>query len=367
MRLKDVVFHPHEIAFVGYSGSGKTTLIEKLIKQLSQNHKIGYIKHDAHQFEMDKSGKDTDRNFQAGSQQVFINDQTQWALRGHGEMSPHLLKQNFLDLDFVLVEGFKNSKLPKFVVVDENQEILSLMPDLEQVVGLIYADKPVTGSRLPQFHRDDSVGIAAFILQRFDSLKAPVYGLVVAGGKSTRMKTDKGALNYNGKSQTEHLFELMGGICEKVFVSTRQEQAELEHLAGLPRIDDLFLDMGPMGGILSAQQKYPGAAFLVVAVDLPYVDKETLKYLMSARNIFKVATCFLNPEKKWREPLLTLWEPKSFSKLLQAMGEGRTCPRKVLYNSEVKELELPQQKALINANTPDDYKSIAADLKGAQV
>lgn len=367
MRLKDVVFHPYEIAFVGYSGSGKTTLIEKLIRQLAQDHKIGYIKHDAHQFEMDKAGKDTDRNFQAGSQQVFINDTNQWALRGRSEISPLLLKQNFLDLDFVLVEGFKNSKLPKFVVVDENQEILNLLPDLDQVVGLIYSDNPIAGSELPQFHRDDVNGIAAFILQRFQSLKAPVYGLVVAGGKSTRMKTDKGALKYNGKTQTEYLYDLMSGICENVFVSARQEQAELEHLAGLPRINDLFLDMGPMGGILSAQQKYPGAAFLVVAVDLPYVDTETLKYLVSARNFFKVATCFLNPEKKWREPLLTLWEPKSYSKLLQAMGEGRTCPRKVLYNSEVKELELSQQKALINANTPDDYKVIAADLRGAQV
>ena len=53
------LFNPFEIAFCGYSETGKTTLITSLLKELSPQHKIGYVKHDAHKFQIDYEGKDT--------------------------------------------------------------------------------------------------------------------------------------------------------------------------------------------------------------------------------------------------------------------------------------------------------------------
>lgn len=58
--LKNSTFHPFEFAICGFSGSGKTTLIEKLVRLSKRNgNKVSVVKHDAHEFEMDKQGKDS--------------------------------------------------------------------------------------------------------------------------------------------------------------------------------------------------------------------------------------------------------------------------------------------------------------------
>ena len=61
---------------------------------------------------------------------------------------------------------------------------------------------------------------------------APVYGLVLAGGRSTRMRADKAALTYQGHPQLERAMALLGAQLPRTFVSVRAEQAGLRHLAG---------------------------------------------------------------------------------------------------------------------------------------
>ena len=54
--LKESLFNPMELAFCGFSGSGKTTLLTKLIQSFAHDYQVGYVKHDAHNFDMDKEG-----------------------------------------------------------------------------------------------------------------------------------------------------------------------------------------------------------------------------------------------------------------------------------------------------------------------
>ncbi|MDA9793096.1 molybdopterin-guanine dinucleotide biosynthesis protein MobB, partial [Bacteriovoracaceae bacterium] len=74
--MNEYTYHPFEIAFCGLSNSGKTTLVSKLIKELSTDYNVGYLKHDAHGFEMDKTGKDTWHATNSGASVVVINDET---------------------------------------------------------------------------------------------------------------------------------------------------------------------------------------------------------------------------------------------------------------------------------------------------
>ena len=104
--------HPYMLAFCGYSGSGKTTLITRLIDEFKSDFSVAFIKHDAHKFHMDKEGKDTWKALNSGAHEIFIHNENKWARIGKGESNLFDIKSNILNLDFVLVEGHKNTKLP---------------------------------------------------------------------------------------------------------------------------------------------------------------------------------------------------------------------------------------------------------------
>ena len=108
--------------FAGYSGSGKTTLVEQVIAHLvARGLRVSAIKHAHHGFDMDRPGKDSWRHRQAGAREVLVaSDQRMALLRefvpGHAPDVHGLLAQLQPDVDWVLVEGFKASSLPRIEV-----------------------------------------------------------------------------------------------------------------------------------------------------------------------------------------------------------------------------------------------------------
>lgn len=352
-----VHFHRHELAFCGFSNSGKSTLVSALISRLSKRFKVGYVKHDAHRFEMDKEGKDTWKAAQAGASRVQISNDKKWATLSSTPVDAFSTPFEWLDMDMVLVEGHKGSDLPKILLIDDGK-ILEQLPDNVIAQVTIDGSAPIEG--IPAFQRDDLEAIENFTLKWLtdNRLNRPLYGLVLTGGKSSRMGRDKGALNWHGEDQVRHLYKLLNDQCQKAFVSCRADQTDLPFIKGLPVITDTFLDAGPTAGMLSAMQKHPEAAWLVVACDLPWLDEQGLKQLIQARNPWKLATCFENPEKGWPEPLCTIWEPLAQKRLMQFLALNRKCPRKVLFNSNIQSIRPSNKRLLDNANTPEERERI---------
>lgn len=160
-----MLFHQREVAVCGYSGSGKTTLITRLIDRLSARHTVGYVKHDAHHFDMDTAGKDTWQARHHGARTVFINDANHWAVVANGIPPAAAVQAMFAPLDMVIVEGYKFSLLPKLVMIDKEEKILETLRG--QPVGLITAyagpESLVRGLDAPYFQRDDVDGITGHI------------------------------------------------------------------------------------------------------------------------------------------------------------------------------------------------------------
>ncbi|MCM2348826.1 MAG: molybdopterin-guanine dinucleotide biosynthesis protein B [Bacteriovoracaceae bacterium] len=366
MKLKKD-FHPRMFGFAGFSGSGKTTLIEKIISGMP-GYKIGYIKHDAHRFNLDHEGKDTYRQYQAGAQVVFINDPEHYALQVKGE-SYTLEKEFFKDCDLVVVEGHKYSDHPKFLFLDEEglAEKEFLEGKLTGVIGTISLNgalKKIDG--LPAFHRDDVKCLISFILDKMnDSVEASLLqGLILAGGRSSRMGEDKALLNYHGLPQARYLHQTLESLNIKSFISCRSDQLTREGLEDLPTIADRFIDFGSLGGILSAMSEYPKKAWLVIACDLPFVTAHKIADLISERDGLKQATAFYNEERKQFEPLFAIYEPGMYSRMLHFLAEGIHCPQKVLFNSSIKKLRLETQDFLVNANTPEERHKVRKILEG---
>ncbi len=194
----------------------------------------------------------------------------------------------------------------------------------------------------------------------------PVYGLVLAGGKSKRMGTDKGLIPWHGREQRYYVADLLKEFCTDVFISCRAEQLQ-EIDPAYNTLVDAYDISGPLCGILSAFKKQPNAAWLVVACDLPLLDTATIQHLLLQRNTSAMATTFKSPFDDLPEPLITIWEPRCMETLLSFSADGFSCPRKALIRNEerVKIIDPANADALMNANTPEDAERVKAILQQA--
>lgn len=110
------------VGFAGYSGSGKTTLVERLIPALRLHGlRISVVKHAHHKFDIDHPGKDSWRHREAGAFEVVVASDRRLALmrefeQAHEPDVHQLIAELDAGADWVLVEGFKDSALPKIEV-----------------------------------------------------------------------------------------------------------------------------------------------------------------------------------------------------------------------------------------------------------
>ncbi len=182
---------------------------------------------------------------------------------------------------------------------------------------------------------------------------APLWGLILAGGRSSRMGQDKGSLILHGGSQRSHIAQLLAGTCERVFVSCREDQrSTLE--PGLTPLIDQEADLGPMGGIVSAVGDHPDVAWLVVACDLPDLSPALLGVLTAGRATDRPAVALRDPTSQQLEPLLAIWEPAMAPILRLALAQGDRSPRFVLESAGCHVIASPV--AVVNLNTPDDLQ-----------
>ena len=194
---------------------------------------------------------------------------------------------------------------------------------------------------------------------------APLYGLVLAGGRSTRMRRDKAALAYHGLTQLEWTMSLLEGRVEHAFVSVREDQRNDPVRARFAQIVDLAPDLGPAGGILAAQTRHPHAAWLVLACDLPFLDERTLERLIASRAAHRAATAYRSSHNGLPEPLCAIYEPASHADLAAHVAAGRNCPRKFLIQADVELLDQSSPGSLDNINTPEEFRQAAGALGSA--
>ena len=140
------------VGFAGFSGSGKTHLVEQLIPALKlRGLRVSVVKHAHHDFDIDHPGKDTYRHREAGAFEVVVASDRRLALIREFEQPAtltvhHLLAELYDGVDWVLVEGFKNSNLLKVEIWRADAGKPARYPDDDFVVA-IATDSP---ERLPQ-------------------------------------------------------------------------------------------------------------------------------------------------------------------------------------------------------------------------
>ncbi len=142
-----------------------------------------------------------------------------------------------------------------------------------------------------------------------------VTGVIMCGGKSTRMGRDKSLLIYHGRSQRLHLKDLLSPFCTEIFFSLNPDQTDDPAMV----ITDLpeFVNLGPATGFLSAFSKLPGKNILFVGCDYPFITSNELKRFFE----FSIETglsAFFNPGGFY-EPLLSFVPHSCRDKFIQQL------------------------------------------------
>lgn len=363
-RVNSGEFGRNELAILGTACVNIKQLAHAIIQQLS-GFSIAYVDAD-HQGE--EAGVQSASAISKGAYAEYTNKISFTRLDINSQ--PNRFRKQMLlnDSDLVLINGNHFTAAQQIIVIDDAKPLEKKLDRLTDVQLILWKNEPSplpdyllshlpNIASIPTLSLNDTPGIIQFVQNYWQQRLPALNGLVLAGGKSTRMGTDKGLLTYHGTTQREHLVNLLSPFCKEVFVSGTAQQAA-ENVTQLPFVEDAFIGLGPVGGILSAFQQQPGKAWLTVACDLPLLDAATLSYLVDHRNPSKMATAFLSAEDQFPEPLITIWEPKAYPFLLQMLSLGYSCPRKALINGDTQLLHPPDASTLKNINTAEEYNEV---------
>jgi len=157
------------VSFVAKSGTGKTTLVTQVIAELKRRgYRVGAIKHDAHRFEIDHEGKDSQRMTAAGADTTLISSPAKHALVVQHAAAPgieELIARYFGDVDVVLAEGYKLTALPKIEVhrPAHSDTLLCRGEHPDPTLLAVACDEPMDLD-VPQLDLNDPPAVADFIV-----------------------------------------------------------------------------------------------------------------------------------------------------------------------------------------------------------
>jgi molybdopterin-guanine dinucleotide biosynthesis protein A len=366
VRRKNGNFAPNEISILGAKCGIISDLVQEVSKSLSQ-YNLAYF--DA------SHAKDVEANQLSD---FTFHHEGNLSITTSGPINEYVQRIQFSQFDYVFINGNHYAGDKQIVLLDSEKEAsinkrIDQVSDVQLFVKLTEEIEPFQSlkDKFPNWKEIPSYGIeevekitkhiAKLIVETIPEIK----GLVLTGGKSTRMGKDKSELNYHGKPQKVIVKELLEKQGFETYYSVRNKSvvtsSAVEKSQFESEIEDAFFNLGPFGGICSAFQKDPNSAWIVLATDLPFVNEDLVKLLLEKRNSAKVATAIKGKGKQFPEPLITIYEPKAYPILLQYLAQGYSCPRKMLINSDVEIVEV-EDNLIRNINTPEEYEAAKKEI-----
>ncbi len=226
------------VGLSAYSGTGKTTLMEKLIASLTgRGLRVGAVKHDGHEFEIDHPGKDSWRFTQAGAAVTAVTSAEKTALmEGRGSGLRELLGR-IRDVDIILVEGWKGEDIPQIGLCRKATGKGFPRP-VEDYIAVVTDGEEETGA-VPRFGFDDIEELTDLIMEnRKDFTHFDARGrarMVDVGEKSPTCRTAVAAGRVLVNGQTFQLIQT-GGMKKGDVLTV----AQIAGIMGAKRTPDLI-------------------------------------------------------------------------------------------------------------------------------
>jgi molybdopterin-guanine dinucleotide biosynthesis protein A len=175
-------------------------------------------------------------------------------------------------------------------------------------------------------------------------------GFVLAGGRSSRMGTNKALLILNGETLIERALRKLRAVCPEVAIAGGTP--ELARFA--PILPDEFPDRGPLGGIIAALEHSSHEWNLILAVDVPFLPIEVLERLLACTDEHHV--CIMAEVAGQKHPLCAAYSRRSLATLRAelARGNGKVTTA-IAAAGQVLYLPFEHEAWFQNLNTPEDF------------
>lgn len=181
-----------------------------------------------------------------------------------------------------------------------------------------------------------------------------LYGLILCGGVSSRLGQDKYLLLKDNKPLYKWWIDQLNPFCKKVFISCRKEQ--IPKIKADAIIPDQSDDTGPLEGIYRAFQYNNEANWLVVAVDLVFINELHIQNLISHNQAPYDAIAYRNPNTGDPFPLCSIYRYTAASEIESQYHNMIKSPRLILQSVNTLMLEINEPKLLEGINTKNDLE-----------
>ena len=181
-------------------------------------------------------------------------------------------------------------------------------------------------------------------------------GLVLAGGRSSRMGREKALIDFEGQPLVLRVADRLARAADPVLLATGNP-GRLGPV-GYREVADVSAECGPLGGLVAGLEASPHELVAVVAVDMPYVSPELLKFLASLR---QGEDAVVPMGATGLEPLHAVYSTSALPAMRNALADGRYGLRQLLSDLRVREVRASEwspstidPRFAFNINRPED-------------
>ena len=179
-------------------------------------------------------------------------------------------------------------------------------------------------------------------------------GVILCGGESKRMGSDKGLLEKNGQAWVKIIAEKLVSLNIPVVVSINEQQSESYSRLFPP--NELILDnidiQGPLKGLLSVHQVYPDKDILLMACDIIDMDNRTITHLVDQYN--SLAFEFFVYQENYAEPFCAIYTSQGLKPVLEKARNhslSRFSFQMILDNGKTLRIPITTKSSFRNYNT----------------
>ena len=186
--------------------------------------------------------------------------------------------------------------------------------------------------------------------------KKNITGIILAGGKSSRMGSDKGFLMFNGKPFVQHIIDAMTGFVSEILIVSNNPDYDT---FGLKRVNDIIENAGPLAGIYSGLNVSKTKYNLILSCDVPLITSNILKKLIDETSNDDADIVQVESQGK-AMPLIAIYKNSCKEIFFSLLKKGEKRLQFAVNQCKVKSIILNSQdeKSTINVNTPEELKTI---------